>query len=106
MSSVAVNNFETISALFNIEVRSINGERISKDELLEAICHDVSKYIPVSKTAIFKHVSGNKELTKEDFCHITSILQQGVIRSMELSQDAALSNAHAAIICGSEANKL
>jgi hypothetical protein len=106
MSSVPINSFEAISMVFNLEVRSINGERISKDELIKAIEHDVAHYLPVSKTALFKHVSGNPEFTRTDFTHLATILQHGVIRAFDISHDAALSYAHAAIICGSEASKL
>ena len=103
--SAVFSSFENISALFNIEIRSINGEKISGKELIEAIEHDIAHYLPVSKTAIFKHFTGNKEIKKSDLERIVSALQHGVIRSMEISQEAALSYAHAAIICGSEANK-
>ena len=105
MSAVPVSNFQSISALFNLEIRSINGEMISKENLIDAIKSDVANHLPISKTAIFKHFTGNKILAKADLEQIVHTLQNGVAESMAVSHDAALSYAHAAIICASELSR-
>lgn len=106
MSAVAKSGLESCSCLFNLEIQSINGHKATAKELVDAIENDVRSGIPLSKTAIFKHYTGNKVLRIEDLKTIVSTLQNGIAQNLDATTDAALSYTHAAIICGNELSKL
>jgi hypothetical protein len=106
MSAVANEQLESISCLFNIEIKSINGQRPTANELISAIETDVKNQLPLSKTAIFKHYTGNKDLSKEDLKKVVHCLQLGIAKNLDTATDAALSYTHAAIICTNELNKV
>jgi len=102
MSSAAESGLTSVSALFNVEVAAIKGKAPSVKEVIEAISHDVQHSIPVSKTAVFKHVAGNANFKHEDLRSVIEILKEGMGRTLEASPDSSLSYSHAAIICASE----
>lgn len=102
MSSAAVSDFSSISALFNIEVAAINGKTPTAAELLDAVRSDVQRQLPVSKTAFFKYFAGNESVSLSQLEEVIHLLKDGVMQNLERAPDASLSYAHAAIICSSE----
>lgn len=106
MSAIPKNNPEHISELFNLEIRAINGQKPTSEDLLSAIKLDVQNHIPISKTAIFKHFTCNHLLSKNDLMRVLSLLQDGISTSIAFSYDAVLSYTHAAIIISSEISKV
>lgn len=102
MSLVAMSKLGSVSALFNAEIAAIEGHAFSVPQIIDAITADVTRSIPVSKTAFFKHVAGNERFGDDDLKKVIEILKNGIGRSLERSPDASLSYSHAAIICSTE----
>lgn len=102
MSSAIVSDFSSVSALFNIEIASINGKAPTGQELVEAVKTDVLRTLPVSKTAFFKYFSGNRSLSDAQLEEVIEVLKAGMMQHIEKTPDASLSYAHAVIVCSSE----
>ena len=102
MSAVAKSDSSSISDLFNLEVRALNGTQPTRDDLIDAVRHDIWRKLPISKVVFFKYFTGNQILSTDDLRELICLLTDGVATALSQAPEAARSYSHAAIVCQTE----
>lgn len=102
MSAAAKSDASSISCLFNLEVRALNGVQPTRDELVESVRLDISRKLPISKVVFFKYFTGNQILSSDDLRELICLLTDGVATALSKAPEAARSYSNAAIVCQTE----